>query len=110
MTYLRTHSRLFLLFVLLLVGALLGSRIVTPRPRPTDGSLVFPADTVVYGGTLRTWSVRTWQWTLRFPIGHNPGQDPTGTSCGAGQAGPVFFLPRNLPPCVVPDDAIIFVP
>ena len=105
----RRYSRLLILLALCLIGAVAGTFIVARQPRPTTGGPVFAADAIVYGGTLETWSARAWQWTMQFPIGHNPGQDPTGATCGARQTGQVFFLPHNLPPCTVPDNVVIFV-
>jgi len=34
----------------------------------------------------------------------------TGASCGTNQEGPVFFLPQNFPPCVIPADTAVYVP
>lgn len=104
------RARVFLLVVLCLVGGFVASLVITRAPSPPGDGLVFPAGEVVYGATLGQWSARHWQWTVSFPIGSNPGQDATGTSCGADQEGPVFFLPHNFPPCSVPADKIIYVP
>jgi hypothetical protein len=71
---------------------------------------VFDPSADVHGASYGEWSARHWQWTTSFPLGMNPGQDATGALCGAGQHGPVFFLPRNLPPCVVPEGMPILVP
>jgi hypothetical protein len=72
--------------------------------------LVYPPDELVAGATLGEWGARHWQWTLSFPVGINPGQDVSGATCGYGQSGPVFFIPRNFPPCAVPSGAALFVP
>ena len=75
-----------------------------------DGVTVFQPDEPLYGAKLAEWSARHWQWTASFPVGANPGQDATGARCGYGQSGPVFFLPRNFPPCTVPAGVALFVP
>jgi hypothetical protein len=71
---------------------------------------VYAAGAEVQGATIGQWTARFWQWTVSLPIGSNPGQDPTGGSCGAGQDGPVFFIPSNFPPCVVPAGRAVYVP
>jgi hypothetical protein len=101
---------MILLVLLCLGGGLVASLVVSRPPSPSGGGLVFAAGDVVAGATLGEWSARQWQWTLSQPIGANPGQDPTGATCGAGQDGPVFFLPRNFPPCHIPAGTLIFVP
>ncbi len=75
-----------------------------------EGAAVFPPQEIVHGATLGEWNARQWQWTASFPAGVNPGQDVSGTTCGYGQSGPVFFVPRNFPPCVVAEGVAIFVP
>lgn len=74
------------------------------------GVSVFPPDQRVHGATLEEWSARHWQWTVSFPVKVNPGQDVSGATCGYGQSAPVFFIPRNFPPCTVPAGMAIFVP
>jgi hypothetical protein len=71
---------------------------------------VLAPDQPIFGASLAEWSARHWQWTVSLPIPVNPGQDVTGVTCGYGQSGPVFFIPRNFPPCTVPADAALLVP
>ncbi len=78
----------------------------TPAPRNVTA---FPPGAVVFGLTAGEWSARYAQWSLSFPVGVSPGQDVTGERCGYGQSGPVFFIPRNLSPCVVPVGVAVFV-
>ena len=72
--------------------------------------VVHPPDAPVHGAAYGEWGARHWQWTASFPIGANPGHDPSGNRCGYGQAGPVFFAPRNFAPCVVPAGMSVLVP
>jgi hypothetical protein len=72
--------------------------------------VAFPPEVAIHGASLGTWSARYWQWVTSLPVGVNPAQDPSGERCGYGQHGPVFFVPRNLPPCAVPADVAVFVP
>lgn len=104
------RSRLLLVMVLSLLGGAIGIPVVQEATSESEGVTAYPPNEPVYGATLGEWSARHWRWTLSFPIGVNPGQDVTGTTCGYGQAGPVFFVPRNFPPCVVPSGMAILVP
>lgn len=106
----RYRAHLSLIVILGLVGGIVGSFVVTPRPLPIGDGFVYPAEARVYGATLGQWSARYWQWAVRSPVGSNAGHDPTGARCSAGQDGPVFFVPSNFPPCVVPAGKIIYVP
>ena len=102
---------LFLLLASLIVvgGTVVAS--LAQEATPQAGEMtIFPPKVPVSGVTLAEWSARHWQWTTSFPVGLNPGQDSTGTTCSFGQSGPVFFLPRNYPPCVVPAGVALFVP
>lgn len=104
------RGRIVLLALLCLGGGWLASLVTFAPPLPPGGGLIYPPDDVVAGATLGQWSAQQWQWTLSQPIGANPGQDVTGASCATDQDGPVFFLPRNFPPCRVPANTLIFVP
>jgi hypothetical protein len=106
----RLRARVLLVAALCLIGGLIASRVVTRPPSPTLVGPVFSPGAVVSGATLGQWSARHWQWTVGIPIGRNPGHDVTGERCGTNQDGPVFFLPSNFPPCVIPSDRIISVP
>ncbi|MDQ2682295.1 MAG: hypothetical protein M3Y37_02090 [Chloroflexota bacterium] len=102
--------RIVLLAGLALAGAMLAASIPAERDiRRMNGPVLAP-DSTVDGLSLGQWSARHWQWTLSFPLGRNPGQDPTGTSCGLNQDEAVFFIPRNFPPCQVPAGTVLFVP
>ena len=94
---------------ILLFGLSGSARAQEATPLP-EQLVVYPPGTVVFGATPGEWSARHWQWTLSFPVGRSPGQDVTGASCGYGQSGPVFYVPRNLPPCTVPSGMALFVP
>ena len=72
--------------------------------------LVYAAGEEIDGASLGEWSARYWQWVTSLPVGENPAQDPTGALCGYGQTGPVFFIPRNMPPCTVPEGVSVFLP
>ncbi len=64
----------------------------------------------VSGASLDEWNTRHWQWTLSFPVGASPNQDGSGARCMQGQSGDVVFIPRNLPPCTVPEGSAVFIP
>lgn len=57
-----------------------------------------------------------WQWAYAQPGARNPVVDQTGTHCGVGQSGPVWFLAggfgsaRIKRRCVVPASKILFFP
>ncbi len=104
------RTRTILLILLCLGGAALASLVSLRLPLPQYGGHVYAPEEVVAGATLGEWSARHWQWTFSQPIGSNPGQDVTGKTCADGQTGPVFFLPRNFAPCLVPTDTLILLP
>jgi len=106
----RPVAKIILLVALCFLGGWIASLVTSPLPSPPGGGLVYSADDSVYGATLGEWSARHWQWTVRLPIGENPGQDPTGVRCGTDQNAPVFFVPRNFPSCEIPAGTLIFVP
>jgi hypothetical protein len=72
--------------------------------------IAFAPEADVHGASLGKWSARYWQWVTSLPVGVNPAQDPSGERCGYGQNGPVFFVPRNMPPCTAPADVALFIP
>ncbi len=106
----RPDARIILLVALCFLGGWIASLVTSPLPSPPGGGLVYSAGDSVYGATLGEWSARHWQWTVRLPIGENPGQDATGVRCGTDQNAQVFFVPRNFPSCEVPAGTLIFVP
>lgn len=91
-------------------GGAVGSSAAQAATPTAQNVAVLPPDEPIYGASLGEWNARQWQWTLSLPVAVNPGQDATGAACGYGQSGPVFFVPRNFPPCVVPAGAALFVP
>src|SRR5215208_6134887 len=97
-----------LLGVLGLLAGVVGSSLAQATP-PVRGPVLAPGEPVS-GASLAEWSARQWQWTVSLPIPVNPGQDVTGVTCAYGQFGPVFFIPRNYPPCTVPAGVALFVP
>jgi hypothetical protein len=100
--------------VLLILGLLLiGAFVAWLVSRETDdvaSAPAYPPNAYVHGASLDEWSARHWQWTLGFPVGISPGQDASSESCTLGQDGPVWFMPRNLAPCTVPEGAIVMIP
>jgi hypothetical protein len=93
-TLVRTRLRLAALpmTVVLAVGAG-GSvaRAQDPSTAPSPAVMpVLPAGDPL-GVPYGEWAGRWWQWLLRIPTAENP---IMGGACEAGQAGPVFFLPR----------------
>jgi hypothetical protein len=105
-----TNIRLLFLLGLVLLGGLVATLMRDDVPEMLDGVPVVHPTATIDGLSLGQWSARHWQWTLGFPIATNPGLDATGASCGAGQDGPVFFIPRNFPPCTVPEGKYVLVP
>lgn len=102
---------LVLLLVALILGSSAAAAALAQEATPTaEGVTVLPPGELVGGATLGEWSARHWQWTASFPVKVSPGHDVTGTRCGYGQSGPVFFIPRNFPPCTVPAGVALFVP
>lgn len=70
------------------------------------------------GVSMAEWDARSIQQLLTWPVGMEPGFDPTGALCGLGQSGPVFNLPENFhdsrdnPPtmrCFIPEGLAIHV-
>lgn len=108
-----TRSSAKLPIIIVLVLLLVGVMVAVLASRDTrDGasSLAHPPEAYVHGASLEEWTARHWQWTLSMPVGGHPGQDASGDACLAGQSGPVLFMPRNLPPCTVPEGATILLP
>lgn len=106
----RLRGRILLLLAILVAGGLVSTLIQGDDLKTVDGLPVVRSDADAYGVTQSDWSARHWQWTLGIPIATNPGQDVTGARCGDGQVPPVFFVPRNFPPCQVPVGWSILVP
>ncbi len=104
------RSPLILAAVLFMLGGVIGPLAAQEATSGGDSGLVYLPDEPIDGATLGEWSARHWQWTVSFPVGINPGHDVTGATCGYGQSGPVFFVPRNFPPCIVPSGVALFVP
>ena len=104
------RAPLIVILVLLLTGILvawLASRDTVERG---SSSPAYAPDAYVHGASLEEWTARHWQWTLGFPVSASPGMDATGASCAIGQHGPVFFVPRNLAPCSVPEGVTVMIP
>ena len=106
----RFRGRVLLVVALCLAGGVIASQIVTRPSRPAVDGPFFPPGAEVYGATPGQWGARYWQWTVSVPVGRNPGHDATGATCGTNQRGPVFFLPQNFPPCLIPADTVVYVP
>jgi hypothetical protein len=102
-----TVSRTLLIGLLAIVGVVLAPG--SPERLDFNGPIL-ASTAVVDDASLREWSARHWQWTLGIAVPGNPVLDSTGLSCGMGQAPPVFFIPRNFPPCTVPAGVFVLVP
>jgi hypothetical protein len=103
-------SRLLLVGLLAIVGALAVLAAPGRQEAPATNGPVLAANARVAGASLGEWSARHWRWTLGIPLPGNPGLDPTGSRCGLNQEPPVYFIPRNFPPCTVPAGVFVFVP
>jgi hypothetical protein len=66
------------------------------------------------GRSAEELSVQWWQWVMSVPGENSPVKDPTGSQCGAGQNGDVWFLAggqgRIRRTCEVPAGKAIFFP
>jgi hypothetical protein len=77
------------------------------KGNPNPG--VHPSNSKPYGLSYGEWSARWWQWILQIPAATNPNLDATGSSCGEGQTGQVWFLAGSfgtLPSPIVRDCAV----
>ena len=99
-------------FVLLAAGSL--APVTAQEATPATGELTILAPDESYGGASRAeWDARWWQWAVSLPPDSNPNVNHEGADCGAGQFGPVFFIPGNFTPdsvtisCAVPAGAAI---
>lgn len=110
MRALQNRNRMFLVIGLLVIGGMFVAISAQHSTRLPRTATTFPPSSIVHGGTYGEWSARHWQWTVSFPLNANPGHDVTGETCGDGQYGPVFFLPRNFAPCTIPAGPAILVP
>jgi N-acetylmuramoyl-L-alanine amidase len=84
--------------------------VASPAASPVAALPVYPPDAEIAGEDQATWMEQRWRWQLSLPMGANPGHDVTGTLCAAGQGGPVYFIPTNLPACSVPAGVPVVVP
>lgn len=107
----RTSARmpLIVILVLLLTGIIVAV-IASRQTSDTATSPAYAPGSYVSGASLDEWNTRHWQWTLSFPVGSSPNQDGTGEMCMHGQSGAVVFIPRNLPPCTVPEGHAVLIP
>jgi hypothetical protein len=103
------RGRYLVIGVFALLAGVVGSS-QAQEATPIVRVLVLAPDEPTFGASLAEWSARHWQWTTSLPIPINPGHDVTGVTCGYGQSGPVFFIPRNFPPCTVPAGVALLVP
>lgn len=78
--------------------------------------LVLPPGASIPPTTLSQFTTEWWQWALSQPNSTNPVRDRTGAHCGAGQAGPVWFLAGGFGSskirrtCTVPAGKALFFP
>lgn len=107
----RSPNRMPLVIVLvLLVTGVIVALLASRQTSEVASSPAYAPGAFVSGASLDEWHARHWQWTLSFPVGANPTQDGSGELCLRGQSGNVVFIPRNLPPCAVPEGGIILLP
>jgi hypothetical protein len=106
---------LVLLAFVMLLG-LTGPTIAQEATPDSAGLMILEPDEEYGGASLGEWEARNWQWAVSLPEASNPNFDPTGTTCGYGQSGPVFFLPASYteePPtdltCIVPAGTALLV-
>ena len=90
--------------------------VIAQEATPDTGGLTILEPDETYGGASRAeWDARWWQWAVSLPPESNPNINFEGADCGAGQFGPVFFIPGNFSPeavtitCVVPAGTAIYV-
>ncbi len=100
---------LLIILVLLLVGVIIAV-LASRQTSDVASSPAYAPGAYVSGASLDEWNARHWQWTLSFPVGASPNQDGSGALCMQGQSGDVVFIPRNLPPCTVPEGSVIMIP
>src|SRR5262245_59589780 len=60
--------------------------------RHNPNPALFRADARPFGVSMERWSEEWWRWAYSMPAATNPNMSATA-DCGAGQDGPVFFLP-----------------
>jgi hypothetical protein len=90
--------------------------VIAQEATPDTGGLTILEPDETYGGASRAeWDARWWQWAVSLPPESNPNINFEGADCGAGQFGPVFFIPGNFSPeavtitCVVPAGTAVYV-
>jgi hypothetical protein len=79
--------------------------------------VLFPRESRPYGADMETWTEREAQWIYAQPAAHNPLLDQTGADCGAGQDGPVWYIPHIAGPrvmsgsrdCAIPHDKALLL-
>jgi hypothetical protein len=109
MTIGSSRGRYLVIGVFALLAGVVGSS-QAQEATPIVRALLLAPGEPTFGASLAEWSARHWQWTTSLPIPINPGHDVTGETCSYGQSGPVFFIPRNFPPCTIPTGVTLFVP
>ncbi len=101
-----------------LPAVMLTSTLAFAQGSAPSGPRVFPRTSTPYGNSYGDWSTIWWQWAYSQPVAGHPLFDETGVNCGAGQAGPVFFLGGVFnvsgtavrTECVVPAGKALFFP
>jgi len=77
---------------------------------------VLPPQSHPHGHTYGEWSNAWWQWALSIPTPVNPLLDTTGSNCGEGQSGQVWFLAGTrlggsaVRSCTIPTGRALFFP
>jgi hypothetical protein len=101
----------YVLSVLAMVGVLLPLLVAAPLADAQNGPTIVPLSQTYGGKTYAEWSVKWWQWALSIPVHdppchglsaqarrncrnpiNHPLVDLTGSKCGVGQSGGVWFL------------------
>jgi hypothetical protein len=72
-----------------------GERAETQSGRHDVNPALFNKNSHPYGRSMETWSEKWWEWLMSVPATNNPNLSLSG-DCGAGQSGPVFYLPASL--------------
>ena len=100
-----------------IVVSLLAISIVAASAPTSSGQGVFVVapDSRPFGQSYGDWSAHWWQWVMSLEPEVNPQLDNSGSRCGNGQSGPVWFLAGNYGgsttrTCTVPANTALFYP
>jgi hypothetical protein len=114
--------RIPLIYAVLSLAAACNDAATAPPLGPQASAVrdftVLPPGRPAYGKTYGEWSEAWWQWAYSIPVPANPLFDSTGSLCGTGQSGRVWFLAGIFnatgiavrDSCVIPLGRPIFIP